>query len=118
MLAGIIAINKTLFSVYYIKGQYYVDIEEVNVYSKRSEISNLPQLKRPHVTFVEWNAFAEFLFSIKSPSFLEQETIDAIKEQWVFDLEVEEEAREEVREEEKEEVKNNQPQKDDYFIKY
>jgi hypothetical protein len=110
MLPKLIAINKALLSVYFIEDSYYIDIKEANVYSKRVEISNLPQLTRNNVTFVEWNAFTEFLSSIKSPTFLEQQAIDAIKKQWNFDL-----AEEGLAEEE---VENNQLQKDDYFIKY
>lgn len=110
MFPKLIAINKTLLSVYSIEDSYYIDIKEANAYSKRVEISNLPQLTRHHVTFIELNAFTEFLSSIKSPTFLEQQTIDAIKKQWNFDL-----AEEGLAEEE---VENNQPQKDDYFIKY
>lgn len=93
MVAKLIAINKTLLSVYFIKGQYYVDIEEANVYSKRVEISNLPQLTRPHVTFIEWDSFTKFLFSVESPTLLERQAIDAIKEQWNFDLEKEKKRR-------------------------
>lgn len=108
MLTRIIAINKTLLSVYFLADRYYVVLEDVKVYSKRNEILKLPQVRRNGVTFIEWDAFTKFLFSIKCPSFLEQETIDAIKDQWNFILE----------EEKEEKIKSDQSKKDDYFIKY
>jgi hypothetical protein len=109
MFPKLIAINKTLLGVYFIEGSYYIDIEEANVYSKRIEISNLPQLTRNNVVFIKWDEFVRLLFSISVPSFLEKETIDAIKKQWNFDL---------VESKVKEEIENDQSPKDDYFIKY